>query len=66
MIHSKLTQHKGYARLTSCEKVTDDGRWTPSDGKSSHCIWQGELKKNNNKKTDKNVHTIRILTKTFY
>jgi hypothetical protein len=20
------------------------GRWTPSDGKSSHCLWQGELK----------------------
>ena len=22
-----------------------DGRWTPSDGKSSHGIWPGELKK---------------------
>jgi hypothetical protein len=21
-----------------------NGRWTPSDGKSSHCRWQGELK----------------------
>jgi len=21
-----------------------NGRWTPSDGKSSHCLWQGELK----------------------
>ena len=34
-----------------CEKLTDDrrrtiddGRRTPSDGKSSHCLWQGELK----------------------
>ena len=27
-------------------KLTDDehGRRTPSDGKSSHCLWQGELK----------------------
>ena len=25
-------------------KLTDDGRQTPSDGKSSHCLWQGELK----------------------
>jgi hypothetical protein len=23
--------------------MTDDGRRTPSDGKSSHCLWQGEL-----------------------
>jgi hypothetical protein len=26
--------------------MTDDGRRTPSDGKSSHCLWQGELKTN--------------------
>jgi hypothetical protein len=24
-----------------------NGRRTPSDGKSSHCLWQGELKKKN-------------------
>jgi hypothetical protein len=24
-----------------------NGRHTPSDGKSSHCLWQGELKINN-------------------
>ena len=24
--------------------MTDDGRQTPSDGKRSHCLWQGELK----------------------
>ena len=23
-----------------------NGRRTPSDGKSSHCLWQGELKSN--------------------
>ena len=26
-------------------KVNDDRRRTPSDGKSSHCLWQGELKR---------------------
>jgi len=25
-------------------QTTDDRRWTPNDGKSSHCLWQGELK----------------------
>ena len=32
-------------RRLKCEKLTDDGRWMPSDGKSSHYLWQGELKK---------------------
>ena len=31
-------------RRLKCEKLTDDGRWMPSDGKNSHCVWQGELK----------------------
>ena len=38
-------------RRLKCEKLTDerrqttdDGRRMPSDGKSSHCLWQGELK----------------------
>jgi hypothetical protein len=31
-------------RRLKCEKLTDDGRRTPSDGKSSHYLWQGELK----------------------
>jgi hypothetical protein len=36
---------KGFQRRRlKCEKLMDDGRRTPSDGKSSHCIWQGELK----------------------
>ena len=31
-------------RRLKCEKLTDDRRRTPSDGKSSRCLWQGELK----------------------
>jgi hypothetical protein len=31
-------------RRLKYEKLTDDRRRTPSDGKSSHCLWQGELK----------------------
>ena len=30
-------------RRMKCENLTDDRRRTPSDGKSSHCLWQGEL-----------------------
>ena len=30
-------------RRLKCEKLTDDRRRTPSDGKSSPCLWQGEL-----------------------
>ena len=30
-------------RRLKCEKLTHDRRRTPSDGKSSHCLWQGEL-----------------------
>jgi hypothetical protein len=33
-------------RRLKCEKLTDDRRRTPSDGKSSRCLWQGELKMN--------------------
>ena len=32
-------------RRLKCEKLTKHRRRTPSDGKSSHCLWQGELKK---------------------
>jgi len=32
-------------RRFKCEKLTDNRRRTPSDGKSSHCFWQGELTK---------------------
>ena len=31
-------------RNLKCETLADDGRQTPSDGKSSLCLWQGELK----------------------
>jgi hypothetical protein len=31
-------------RRLKCEKLTDDRRRMPSDGKNSHCLWQGELK----------------------
>jgi hypothetical protein len=30
-------------RRLKCEKLTDNIRRTPSDSKSSHCLWQGEL-----------------------
>ena len=32
-------------RKLKCEKLTDDRRRMPSDGKSSRCLWQGELKR---------------------
>ena len=31
-------------RRTDGRMTTDDGRRTPSDGQSSHALWQGELK----------------------
>jgi hypothetical protein len=31
-------------RRLKCEKLMDDRRRMPSNGKSSHCLWQGELK----------------------
>ena len=30
-------------RRLKCEKLMNDRRRTPSDDKSSHCLWQGEL-----------------------
>ena len=36
---------EGFQRTRwKCEKLMDDGRRTPSDGKSSHCLWEDELK----------------------
>ena len=32
-------------RKLKCEKLTDDRRRTPTDGKSSYCPWQGLLKR---------------------
>ena len=34
-----------FQRRLKCEKLPDDRRWTSSDGKSSHYLWQGELKR---------------------
>ena len=39
----------------------DDGRRTPSDGKSSHCLWQGELKKKAVKNYDSAAMVNQIL-----
>ena len=36
---------EGFQRRLKCEKLTDNRRRTPSDGKSSHCLWQGQLKR---------------------
>jgi hypothetical protein len=36
------TFHRSF--LPKCEKLTDDRRRMPSDGKCSHYLWQGELK----------------------
>jgi len=44
----QVTTHlaKGFQkRRLKCEKLTDDRRRTPSDGESSHCLPQGELKR---------------------
>jgi hypothetical protein len=46
-----------------CEKLTDDRRRTPSDGKSSHCLWQGELIK---KVTDANIQFFFFFPKVFF
>ena len=32
-------------RRLKCEKLMDNRQRMPSHGKSSHCLWQGELKK---------------------
>ena len=46
MIHTKFHLVEGFQRRRlKCEKLEDDRRRTPSDGKSSRCLWQGELKR---------------------
>ena len=45
-----LPSFSSFGREVSEEKIIMrkvNGRRTPSDGKSSHCLWQGELKKKN-------------------
>ena len=47
LVHLAKTS-KGFQRIRlKCEKLTDNRRRTASDGKSSHCLWQGELKRHN-------------------
>jgi hypothetical protein len=42
----KWHHHKsGQRRRLKCEKLTDNRRRVPSDGRSSHCLWQSELKR---------------------
>ena len=36
---------EGFQRRIKCEKQKEDRRRTPSDGKSSYCLWQGLLKR---------------------
>jgi hypothetical protein len=43
-----------------------NGRQTPSDGKSSHCLWQGELKKKSYNKYDHNNDGLLILIILMY
>jgi hypothetical protein len=59
---------KGFQRgRLKCEKLTDDGRRTPSDGKSSHCLWQGELKRTSQRNWQHRVHkTKKNKTKTLH
>ena len=42
--HVSVHLAKGFQRRRlKCEKLMEDRQRTPSDGKSSHCLWQGEL-----------------------
>ena len=41
----RQTTDDGRRTTDDGRRTTDDRRRTPSDGKSSHCRWQGELKK---------------------
>ena len=43
--HSIWLRGQVQRRRLKCEKLMDDRRRTSSDGKSSHCFWQGELKR---------------------
>jgi hypothetical protein len=42
-------------RRLKCEKLTDDGQQMPNDGRSSHCLWQGELKRTKNDRQNINI-----------
>jgi hypothetical protein len=54
-------------RRLKCEKF--NGRQTTSDGKSSHCLWQGELQKKidiKNESTEMKVLNDKKEEETFY
>jgi hypothetical protein len=38
---------QSHIRKHTAETKMEDEKGTPSDGKSSHCLWQSELKNNN-------------------
>ena len=40
-----LRVFRGEDSNVKSKRMTDDRRWTPSDGKSSYCLWQGLLKR---------------------
>ena len=61
-----LPSFSSFGPVVSEEKIKMwkiNRRRTPSDGKSSHCLWQGELKTNNEckKMTRKARFTLRML-----
>jgi hypothetical protein len=46
--HVSVHLAEGFQRTRlKCEKLSEDRRRTQSDGKSSHYLWQGELKTHN-------------------
>ena len=54
---------KGFQRRRlKCKKLTDERRRTPSDGKSSHCLWQGELKSSSRYERIKNKQVTVLLS----
>jgi len=52
-------------RRLKCEKLTDDRRWTPSDSKSSPCLWQGELKNSWNHLNNWKQSSLKIKTSKY-
>ena len=46
-------------------QTTDDGRRTPSDAKSSHCLWQGDLKRQKDKQRS-TKHTLNLSIEKKY
>ena len=50
-----------FQRRLKCERLTDDRRRTPSNGKSSHCLWQGEIKNSANQKQELTMVATNII-----